>query len=1339
MTLSAAGNVGIGTTSPGSKLHIVDATNISAANSGVGQLSVEGLGYTLGIALDSTKAHIYHNSSLRNLSFGTNESVDMTIEGSTGNVGIGTTNPVGKFHSYISANRQIGHNAVGGDLGVISDNNSAPVLYVKGTGTADLVNIFDDTTEVFTILDGGNVGIGTTSPGAKLDVTTNHQAQTAIRVTHNNYNDYVLLKRRSDDTQKLGIKEENSNGSMGLFTADTTRVTITSAGNVGIGTTNPGEKLQVDSGNIKIEGGATSSIRGLIIAHTGQTGNQTLLVQNSTNSFGHLYTTERALRIEAGKDGGTGTGETLDFWVNGSERMMIDTSGNVGIGTTSPSTSLHVVKDASWEVARFEADSYPTATVYSQAAAKYAQLNIYDTRINSEPTMELRADTPHFNIRLDDTGNVLTIRDGGNVGIGTTSPGRQLELRGQGVVRLNGVSGGDPGIDFNTSDVNDMQIRYRSTTDALAIYSYGTSSDVLTIRKSDGNVGIGTTTISGQEGAANGTPKLQVLKTGTTGSYDLVARFGTNQDESNSGASVLINGGNDRGLLVSAGRADSNRAIAHLNLIQYDGNELTDGLTIYQPNTGSSGATSGTNIGIGTTSPSTKLQISGGNSSTPATALFSIQKNEEGYGLFSGVLGSGVSWMQSATKTQSTYYGLSLQPNGGNVGIGTTTPSNTLDVNGGAEINGETYIRSTSNVGLRIQTTDQGIGGNDGLRVGLNATHAFVWQYENKPLAFATNGGQRMTISAGGNVGIGTTSPDSLLQIGESYTTTSGTNKKIIANIGGYYSTAAGFQYQALGFTGTTFDESDISTQTSGEVLKNFYIGLFSDVGYFNENRFSIYQGGAERLSIKQSGNVGIGTTSPAQKLHVNDGGIRVERYATGLGGFISVGNGTEVAGNYSAYFFGNTNQDNAYFKGGIAYETLSSTNGRGDMHFLQNSEANGTNVDISDSVMTILNSGNVGIGTTSPVRPLHIHSASNTQMQFTDDGTGSNDTDGLRIGWNGSLGQMHLFENADLRFATNNSEKVRITSAGNVGIGTTSPGTTLDVDGTSRSDLHIFRSNQSAPTADAFIFRPADNTVSLGTANSERMRITSGGNVGIGTTSPAYKLDVNGTMRIAGNEDATNLRIAANLATVSGTAYQNYNELLFENTGATYGNAGIRHLGNAWFDSKSALAFFTSSNTGSFDERMRITSSGNVGIGTTSPGAPLDVQPASDYKVTKVGDDRTSHYKFTGFADHTLTLSSGSYHSSEVVITAHQTNGGTNNNLYIRGIWTNNHTAHHWHAIENIGGLSGSTFTITNGQSGSTTNSGELEIVHSYTNGSFGQMVVRVTDHYGTHSYTIS
>jgi hypothetical protein len=114
------------------------------------------------------------------------------------------------------------------------------------------------------------------------------------------------------------------------------------AGKVGIGTGTIDEKLQVEEGNIKIEGGQNSSTVGLIIAHGGQTGNTTNLVQNSSASRGHLYTTDRSLRIEAGSAGSTGTGETLDFWVNGSERMMIDTTGKVGINTTAPDAKLDV-------------------------------------------------------------------------------------------------------------------------------------------------------------------------------------------------------------------------------------------------------------------------------------------------------------------------------------------------------------------------------------------------------------------------------------------------------------------------------------------------------------------------------------------------------------------------------------------------------------------------------------------------------------------------------------------------------------------------------------------------------------------------------------------------------------------------------------------------------------------------------------------------------------------------------------------------------------------------------------------------------------------------------------
>jgi len=148
----------------------------------------------------------------------------------------------------------------------------------------------------------------------------------------------------------------------------------------------------------------------------------------------------------------------------------------------------------------------------------------------------------------------------------------------------------------------------------------------------------------------------------------------------------------------------------------------------------------------------------------------------------------------------------------------------------------------------------------------------------------------------------------------------------------------------------------------------------------------------------------------------------------------------------------------------------------------------------------------------------------------------------------------------------------------------------------------------------------------------------------------------------------------------------------------------------------------------------------GSVGIGTTAPAAPLHVARASDYKVTKFGDDITSHYVLTGNADHTLTLTCTSYFQAEIIITANQTNGGDYNNLYIRGIWSNNHTSHHWDEIERVGSLTNSTFAITVGQNGGTTNSGEWKIVHDYVSGTFAGMTVRVTDFYGNaHQYTIS
>jgi hypothetical protein len=168
-----------------------------------------------------------------------------------------------------------------------------------------------------------------------------------------------------------------------------------------------------------------------------------------------------------------------------------------------------------------------------------------------------------------------------------------------------------------------------------------------------------------------------------------------------------------------------------------------------------------------------------------------------------------------------------------------------------------------------------------------------------------------------------------------------------------------------------------------------------------------------------------------------------------------------------------------------------------------------------------------------------------------------------------------------------------------NVGIGTASPGYLLDVAGASRSDYHILRSNQSAPTADAFIFRPADNTVAFGTANTERMRLNASGNLGLGVTPSAwvdfkaFELPNIGFLAAAGPY----IQMIANGVYNGGANY-----IYKTSAQATmYAQAVGQHQ---WFIAPSG----TAGNTFTFTQAMTLNASGNLSIGNTNNTYKLDV-----------------------------------------------------------------------------------------------------------------------------------
>jgi hypothetical protein len=270
---------------------------------------------------------------------------------------------------------------------------------------------------------------------------------------------------------------------------------------------------------------------------------------------------------------------------------------------------------------------------------------------------------------------------------------------------------------------------------------------------------------------------------------------------------------------------------------------------------------------------------------------------------------------------------------------------------------------------------------------------------------------------------------------------------------------------------------------------------------------------------------------------------------------------------------------------------------------------------------MVLDTSGNVGIGTSSPEGTLQVENSSNNALilnapanRYNSVGFQTAGTDKWWLGRADSdqIASDAFFIGTDAGNAIDPgglNAKLVIAQSGNVGIGTTSPTARLDVRrGDADGKIAEFHQNtgygidigssQSVAYISSGYNQRLDFKTDPTSGQTERMSILANGNVGIGTSSPTHRLDVL-------NDGGEQLRILAWDQSTSARA--NIDFWYLDAGGSPYQNSQISTLaaGNA---GNGNLVFSTRPTSGALTERLRITSTGNVGIGTTSPDAKLSI-----------------------------------------------------------------------------------------------------------------------------------
>ncbi len=825
-TMTASGNVGIGTASPAQSLDVNG--NIQVADSS---------SLFVGVRTDTNNSvRVHHTSNNGYLDYGSgflqirnNNGGSVTntmVLSADNNIGIRTTNPF----TQLDVRGGILTTSTGGNKYFTSPygstfltyvandaNNLVTNAYLVGGNTNSFVtyqswytgasNVDPASTERMRLTPTG-LGIGTTNPVQNLDVNgvIGTLDSTGARWGIYGFNGNLYINLRDSSTGGY-IRD--------FLTIYSTGVTYFSS-NVGIGTTTPQTKLQINNTNGLSTLGGPNQYAGLHLAPSGT--NSTLAGITFGGNNVDVNSTQAGLICQSDTSYGTKLYfQTTDSYITGAQnRMVISNTGQVGIGTTNPNGLLNIN-------GVFNTESW--LTIYNSTLDTWGSTTIFDnTRyIKCYGGAE---NTNYFQVgpggvSIGNSYNPPIFTNGGqygllvqnSVGIGTTSPLSRLHVyaaSGDNNIITDCTSGQNAAISFRKGGTQKASWYVPGGSNDLRTYNDTLGTDIMSITAS-GAVGIGTTNPNNLMNLySDKFGPLSLIRTGAGDNFGVGTRFelvsatGTFRQEyarvvggADSIATTASTQANGYFYvdLVSSGAfiADSNRNNAPFQINKTNSAFLT-------------------NVGIGTTSPLSALDVYANAGSTGILNVRNPQSN------------ALASTVNSYTILQRwlNYTSTSVGGNAVYLNILNTRTSQGTDWY-------TTGLRLQAQVDTTYQAYLQFNGGND---------YGISFGYSGSPSP--NNAAEAMRIANGGNVGIGTTNP-----LGKLHVYTSGANNNIITDC-------------------TSANNASIMFSKDGTQKASWYIpGNSNDLRTWNASYGDI-------MSITASGRVGIGTTNPVQALDVN-------------------------------------------------------------------------------------------------------------------------------------------------------------------------------------------------------------------------------------------------------------------------------------------------------------------------------------------------------------------------------------------------------------------------------------------------------------------------------------